>query len=109
MAKIRPVTIAPGVVVGGPLPVLIMGPCVIESERHALTMAGLVQAAAARIGFPVIFKASYDKANRTSSASFRGPGLEAGLAVLAKVRKELGVPLSNDIHSEWVCPTSSTA
>jgi len=80
MHIIRPVTVAPGVVCGGKLPMLIMGPCVIESEKHAIRMARTVKAAAARIGFPVVFKASYDKANRTSHASFRGRGMAEGFA-----------------------------
>ena len=98
MNTIRPVTVAPGVVVGGRLPVLIMGPCVIESEAHALAMARLVKAAAARIGFPVIFKASYDKANRTSHASFRGRGMEEGLRILQRVKDVTGLPVTTDVH-----------
>ena len=82
---------------GGPL-FLIAGPCVIESERHALKMAERLSAAAARIGIPYIFKASYDKANRTSIESFRGPGLERGLQILARIRREFGVPVLTDVH-----------
>jgi len=98
MQAIRPVKIAPGVVIGGKAPVLIMGPCVIESERHALTMAKLVKAAAKRVGWPVIFKASYDKANRTSHQSFRGGGMEEGLRILAKVKDATGLPVTTDVH-----------
>jgi 2-dehydro-3-deoxyphosphooctonate aldolase (KDO 8-P synthase) len=98
MQAIRSVTIARGVVVGGKLPVLIMGPCVIESERHALKMAKLVQAAAKRVGFPVIFKASYDKANRTSHTSFRGQGMEEGLRILQRVKDATGLPVTTDVH-----------
>jgi 2-dehydro-3-deoxyphosphooctonate aldolase (KDO 8-P synthase) len=78
--------------------VLIAGPCVIESETHAVeTALALVEIArAARV--PLIFKASYDKANRTSASSFRGPGLRAGLEVLAHVRDAAGVPILTDIH-----------
>ena len=98
MQSILPVKIAPGVVIGGKLPVLIMCPCVIESERHALAMAKLVKAAAARVGWPVIFKASYDKANRTSHQSFRGHGLEDGLRILARVKDATGLPVTTDVH-----------
>ncbi len=98
MQTIRSVKIAPGVVIGGRLPVLIMGPCVIESERHALTMARLVKAAAKRVGWPVIFKASYDKANRTSHESFRGQGMADGLRILARVKDATGLPVTTDVH-----------
>jgi 2-dehydro-3-deoxyphosphooctonate aldolase (KDO 8-P synthase) len=98
MQPIRSVKIAPGVIIGGKLPVLIMGPCVIESERHALTMAKLVKQAAKRIGWPVIFKASYDKANRTSHQSFRGNGMEEGLRILAQVKDATGLPVTTDVH-----------
>jgi 2-dehydro-3-deoxyphosphooctonate aldolase (KDO 8-P synthase) len=82
---------------GGPL-VLIAGPCVIESERHARDLAGRIVDVARRVGMPVIFKASYDKANRTSIRSFRGPGLEEGLRVLAAIKASCGVPVLTDIH-----------
>lgn len=98
MPAIPPVTIAPGVVAGGPLPLLIMGPCVIESERHTLKLAAAVKAAAAKVGFPVVFKASFDKANRTSHASFRGVGLAEGLRILARVKSETGLPVTTDVH-----------
>ncbi len=83
---------------GEPLAV-IAGPCVIESERHALKMAERLCAAAASLGVPYIFKASYDKANRTSLDSYRGPGLGRGLEILARVKRELGVPILTDIHA----------
>lgn len=98
METIHPVTVAPGVVVGGKLPVLIMGPCVIESEAHALAMARAVKKAAKKAGFPVVFKASYDKANRTSHASFRGRGMDEGLRILAKVKDATGLPVTTDVH-----------
>jgi 2-dehydro-3-deoxyphosphooctonate aldolase (KDO 8-P synthase) len=79
---------------------LIAGPCVIESEQHARKMADAIQRIAADLKMPCIFKASYDKANRTSAKSFRGPGMDAGLQILAKVRKKYGVPILTDIHSE---------
>jgi 2-dehydro-3-deoxyphosphooctonate aldolase (KDO 8-P synthase) len=82
---------------GHPL-VLIAGPCVIESEAHALALASALHEVAARRGVPFVFKASFDKANRTSLASFRGPGLEEGLRILARVKAEVGVPILTDIH-----------
>lgn len=77
---------------------LIAGPCVIESESHAFRMAEEISAIARRHAVPYIFKASYDKANRTSIKSYRGPGLEEGLKVLAKIRRELNLPVLTDIH-----------
>jgi len=82
---------------GHPL-VLIAGPCVIESEDHALQMAEAVHGAARGCGVPCIFKASYDKANRTSIRSFRGPGLDEGLRILAAVKARTGLPILTDIH-----------
>ncbi|KAF0244795.1 MAG: 2-dehydro-3-deoxyphosphooctonate aldolase [Planctomycetota bacterium] len=87
-----------GVTFGGKALPLIAGPCVIESERHCLGVAEKLAKIAERAGFPLIFKSSYDKANRTSLDSYRGPGLEAGLAVLAKVKKRFGLPLLTDVH-----------
>ena len=95
---IAPVTVAKGVVFGGREPVLIMGPCVIESEKHALTMARIVKKAAAKAGFPVVFKASFDKANRTSHSSFRGNGLSEGLRILEIVKDATGMPVTTDVH-----------
>jgi 2-dehydro-3-deoxyphosphooctonate aldolase (KDO 8-P synthase) len=82
---------------GAPL-AFIVGPCVIESARHALETADAIGDIARHCGVPVIFKASYDKANRTSRTSFRGPGLEAGLAVLQDVKARTGLPVLTDIH-----------
>ena len=82
---------------GHPLAV-IAGPCVIESAAHALETALELRAIAERVGVPLIFKASYDKANRTSLSSFRGPGLDQGLRVLADVGARAGLPLLTDIH-----------
>jgi 2-dehydro-3-deoxyphosphooctonate aldolase (KDO 8-P synthase) len=79
---------------------LIAGPCVIESERLCLLVAAELHSACRRLGIGYVFKASYDKANRTSVQSFRGPGLEAGLAILAKVRDATGVPVLTDVHTE---------
>ncbi len=83
---------------GGSQLLLIAGPCVIESESHAVETALAVRDVARRVGVPYVFKASYDKANRTSAASFRGPGLQDGLRVLAAVRDTAGVPILTDIH-----------
>ena len=79
---------------------LIAGPCVIESEKLCLQVAAALKRTCDRLGVFYVFKASYDKANRTSSKSFRGPGLEEGLAVLAKVRARIGVPVLTDVHTE---------
>ena len=76
---------------------LIAGPCVIESEKLCLQIAASLQKTCARLGITYVFKASYDKANRTSARSFRGPGLEAGLKVLANVRERFGVELRDEI------------
>ncbi|MBP2646131.1 MAG: 2-dehydro-3-deoxyphosphooctonate aldolase [Firmicutes bacterium] len=78
--------------------VLIAGPCVIESAERTLAIGRAVKDIAGRLGIPYIFKASYDKANRSSYHSFRGPGLDEGLAILAKIKKELNVPVVSDIH-----------
>ena len=78
--------------------VLVAGPCVIESEAHAVDIALALRDIARRAGLPFIFKASYDKANRTSGASFRGPGLMEGVRVLGRVREAAGVPILTDIH-----------
>jgi 2-dehydro-3-deoxyphosphooctonate aldolase (KDO 8-P synthase) len=88
------------VTVGGPELFLIAGPCVIESEEHALKMAAAIAAVARQLGIPYIFKASYDKANRTSLGSFRGPGLKPGLAILRKVAECVKVPVLTDVHEE---------
>jgi 2-dehydro-3-deoxyphosphooctonate aldolase (KDO 8-P synthase) len=77
---------------------LIAGPCVIESEEHAIRMAEIIKGVARSLNFPYIFKASYDKANRTSIRSFRGPGLSEGLRILKKVKDDVGVPVLTDVH-----------
>src|SRR4051812_21135187 len=82
---------------GRPL-VLIAGPCVIESAQHATELAGQLAAVTRRLGMPFIFKASYDKANRTSGASFRGPGMDEGLRVLADIKSQHRVPVLTDVH-----------
>ncbi len=78
---------------------VIAGPCVLESEDLALTVARVVKRSCAALGIPYIFKSSYDKANRTSILSYRGPGLKEGLKILRKVRDEVGVPILTDVHS----------
>lgn len=77
---------------------LIAGPCVIESEDHAIRMAEIIKGVARSLGFPLIFKASYDKANRTSIRSFRGPGLKEGLRILKKIKDQLNLPVLTDVH-----------
>lgn len=77
---------------------LIAGPCVIESEEHVMMMAGKLKEIAARAGVGLVFKASFDKANRTSVSSFRGPGLEKGLAILNRVKGEFDLPVLSDVH-----------
>jgi 2-dehydro-3-deoxyphosphooctonate aldolase (KDO 8-P synthase) len=87
------------VAVGASLPlVVIAGPCVIEDDLATVALATALRDICAEVGVPFIFKASFDKANRTSLSSYRGPGLEEGLAVLARVRTEVGVPVTADIH-----------
>src|SRR6202165_6218377 len=82
---------------GNPL-FLIAGPCVIENEKHARMMAEKVAKIAADAGMPYIFKASYDKAHRSSVKAFRGPGLKEGLRILAKIKSDLNLPILTDIH-----------
>ena len=86
------------VAVGGPELVVIAGPCVLEGRDHALRVGAAAAAACRQLGLPYVFKASFDKANRTAADAWRGPGLDAGLAVLAAVRRELGVPVTTDVH-----------
>ncbi len=84
---------------------LIAGPCVVESEQLQMDVAGELKEMTAKLGIPFIFKSSYDKANRSSGKSFRGPGMEKGLEILGKVRKTLGVPVLTDVHTEAEVPT----
>ena len=95
-ARLGPLTVGDG----RPL-AFILGPCVIESPEHVLRMADAIRAMAERQGVPVVFKASFDKANRTSGRAFRGPGLEAGLEALAEVRARTGLPILTDVHEVW--------
>ena len=79
---------------------LIAGPCVVESEQLQMDTAGTLKEITTELGIPFIFKSSYDKANRSSGTSFRGPGMEKGLEILAKVKRELNVPILTDVHAE---------
>ncbi len=79
---------------------LIAGPCVVESEQLQMDTAGTLKEITASLGIPFIFKSSYDKANRSSGTSFRGPGMDKGLEILATVKRELGLPILTDVHSE---------
>ena len=94
------IRIADGVFAGGGAPLLLIaGPDSIESEAHALKMAAALRDLAAERGMPLVYKSSFDKANRTSAASFRGVGLEEGLRILARVKKETGLPVTTDFHT----------
>jgi len=92
------VNIGPVPIGGGRPLAFIGGPCVIESREHALRHAAALAAITRRVGVPFIYKSSFDKANRTSNAAYRGPGLEAGLEILAAVKREVGVPVLTDVH-----------
>jgi 2-dehydro-3-deoxyphosphooctonate aldolase (KDO 8-P synthase) len=98
MSPVNPVTVGDISIGGGRRFALIAGPCVIESEANASSLAAAIQEIARRVGVPFIFKASYDKANRTSGRSFRGPGLSEGLRVLAAIKTRYRVPILTDIH-----------
>src|SRR5580765_6951175 len=98
MKSLTPVQLGDIAIGGGSPFVLIAGPCVIESELHATDLAGRLCEIARRAGVPFIFKASYDKANRTSGRSFRGPGLDEGLRVLAAIKARWRVPILTDSH-----------
>jgi len=89
--------------VGGGQLFLIAGPCVIESEAHVRTMADAIQRVTADLGIPYIFKASFDKANRTSVTSFRGPGLVEGTAILRRLAEDTGLPVLTDVHEPAQC------
>jgi 2-dehydro-3-deoxyphosphooctonate aldolase (KDO 8-P synthase) len=79
---------------------LIAGPCVIESEQLALDTAGYLQELTTRLGVPFVYKSSYDKANRSSAGSYRGPGIEEGLRILSEVKRQIGVPVLTDVHED---------
>lgn len=100
MATFHPVKVKDGIVFGDPQKfVLIGGPCVIESEDHVMRHAEKISKIARELNIPYIFKASFDKANRSSIHSYRGPGMDAGLKILARIRKEFDLPVLSDIHS----------
>jgi 2-dehydro-3-deoxyphosphooctonate aldolase (KDO 8-P synthase) len=86
---------------------VIAGPCVIESEKHALNLAASLKKITSELKIPFIFKASYDKANRSSSSSFRGLGMKEGLKVLGKIRRELNIPVITDVHNEIQAPIAA--
>jgi 2-dehydro-3-deoxyphosphooctonate aldolase (KDO 8-P synthase) len=98
---VTPIQFAGLTVGSGSSLLLIAGPCVIESEAHAVGLALAVRDIARRAGVQYVFKASYDKANRTSARAFRGPGIDEGLRVLSRVREAAGVPILTDIHEPW--------
>ena len=99
----NPVTVGPYRCGTGQPLLFIAGPCVIESEELVLRVAGQLAELQAELGVPIVFKSSFDKANRTSVDSFRGPGLERGLAILSKVRERTGLPVLTDIHEPAQC------
>lgn len=97
----RKIKIGKSITIANNLPfVLIAGPCVIESEKHALGIAAKLKKLCAEMKIPFIFKASYDKANRSSISSYRGPGMEDGLRILSKIKKQLDLPVVTDVHTE---------
>ncbi len=100
MVMVKEVQVGNVTIGGGTMPVVVAGPCVIESDEHAGRMAEIISEITERIGFQFVFKASYDKANRTSIHSFRGPGLEKGLEILSRIREDLGIPVLTDIHDK---------
>ena len=101
ITSVREVRISERVVLGREDLVLIAGPCVVESEEHTVQTARALADITRRAGFPLIFKASFDKANRTSLKSFRGPGIDQGLQALERVKRDVGVPVLTDIHEPW--------
>ncbi len=101
--RVRKVEVDKGVAFGGDRLVFIAGPCVIESRAMAIDLARRLSLLAARLKVPYIFKASFDKANRTSVDSFRGPGIEKGLDILAEIRERFNVPVLTDVHEPWQC------
>ena len=108
MTLTRPVRIGPVAIGGSAGLALIAGPCVIESEELSLSVARALKEICGRLSMPLVFKASYDKANRSSVESFRGPGMEAGLRTLARVRAETGLPVLTDIHAVEQAASAAT-
>ena len=103
----KPVSVGAFAVGGGSPLAFIAGPCVIESAAHAVGLAIAIREIADRCGVPVIFKASYDKANRTSRQSFRGPGLDEGLRILSDIRSRTGLPILTDVHEPSHAPIAA--
>jgi 2-dehydro-3-deoxyphosphooctonate aldolase (KDO 8-P synthase) len=100
MSEIRPFEVGPVTFGDGRL-TIIAGPCVVESQQHALFMAQEISDICKHVGLDLVYKSSFDKANRSSAESFRGKGMEFGLEILAKVKEEIGVPVITDIHEPW--------
>ncbi len=103
MSKVRVVEVDKGVAFGDGRLTFIAGPCVIENRRMALDLAKRLVEVANELKVGYVFKASFDKANRTSVDSFRGPGIEKGLEILAEIREKLSVPVITDVHEPWQC------
>jgi 2-dehydro-3-deoxyphosphooctonate aldolase (KDO 8-P synthase) len=104
LTKTKELSVSGRFTIGGARPfVLIAGPCAIESEQLVMTVAESLKTTCAELGIPLIFKSSFDKANRSSIHSERGVGLEAGLRILEKVRQELELPVVTDVHETWQC------
>jgi 2-dehydro-3-deoxyphosphooctonate aldolase (KDO 8-P synthase) len=109
MSDIKPFNVGPVTFGDGRL-TIIAGPCVVESEQHALFMAQEISDTCKHVGLDLVYKSSFDKANRSSAESFRGQGMEFGLGILAKVKEEIGVPVITDVHEPWqVEPTAEVA
>ena len=106
--KASRIRIAPGFEIGpGAPPLFFAGPCVIESRKHSLSMAKKLKAVAENTGARIVFKSSFDKANRSSGRSFRGPGLAEGLEILAEVKEKTGLPVISDIHEPRQAQTAA--
>ena len=105
--KVREVKITDSITVGNSEIFLIAGPCVIESEDLVMEVAAKMKEITDKLGIKYVFKASFDKANRTSINSFRGPGLEKGLEILSRVKSKYNLPIATDIHEPWQCKEAS--
>ena len=103
IVTMKKIKVDKGVVFGGGKLAFIAGPCVIESRAMALDLAKRLVALSAKLGVDYVFKASFDKANRTSVDSYRGPGIEEGLDILAEIRQKFNVPVLTDVHEPWQC------
>jgi 2-dehydro-3-deoxyphosphooctonate aldolase (KDO 8-P synthase) len=103
------VLLSPGIVVGeGRIPLLVAGPCVIEGEGPSLALARALKEQSAAAGVPLVFKASFDKANRSALGSYRGPGLKEGLRILARIKRETGLSILSDIHEPAQAESAAT-